>query len=674
MKISAKTIRTQAMRINKPVFLPYMFLFALSAFSSYTKAEELELQSPDGKQRVRVEISDSLRLSVQYDGLPVIRSSAIGLELADETLGRKPKLLKQKTFESREEVKPLYGQSARITDDFNALTLFFQGDYTLMLRAYNEGVAYRFVTSKQDSLEIVNEIAHFALDRKSGAVLPMVENFTSWEVPYEKYTTLDSIAAGKHSLTPALFLDEQKKLKTVIAEAAVFDYPGMYLQLGPVRVKGLWAAYPAQTELGSWGNFVSVVKERKPFIARTAGTRAFPWRVIMATTDETSLLSNHLVYLLNEDPDRGKDYSWVKPGKAAWEWWHDAILTGGSIPSGMDNRNTALYTYYVDFAARNRLEYMMVDAGWSNVYDLKKGNPQVDIKAVIKHARSRNVNVFLWCVATTLLDDLEGNLDFIKSLGAVGVKVDFFDRDDQLAMRSMERIARAAAARQLLVNFHGCTKPSGWQRKYPHVLNYEAVRGEECSKWDYTSDPDYHLLIPYIRMLAGPLDYTPGSMRNATKEVFKPVDPGLPSTMGTRCHELSLFVLFDQPLAMLSDSPDEYEKYPDVLEFLSDVPTVFDETKALQGRLGEYLVLAKRKNDDWFVGLSTNWAKRQLTVDFSFLPVNKNYQLKLFRDDLSQPHDASSYIAETLTVNSASKLDLHLAAGGGAVMQLTLVE
>lgn len=434
-------------------------------------------------------------------------------------------------------------------------------------------------------------------------------------------------------------------------------------------MQGLWANYPAQTKMGSWGDFVSVVTERAPYIAFTNGTRKFPWRIVIATNDDKSLLVNNIVYKL-ATPQQITNTAWIKPGKAAWEWWHDALLPGATIPSGMDNRSTELYNYYVDFAAKNHLEYLMIDAGWSNVYDIQKPNPKVDISNIIHHANVKNVGVFLWCVASSLLKDLEGNMDYLKNLGAVGLKVDFFDRDDQLAVASMEKIAKAAADRQLMIDFHGCTKPTGLERAYPNIVNYEAVRGQECTKWDTTANPNHHLTFIFTRMLGGPLDYTPGGIRNKTKETFKPIDPGLPSTIGTRVHELSMYVIYDQPFAMLCDAPTEYEKYPDILRFLSIVPTSFDDTKVLEARVGEYALMVKRKDNSWYVGGMTNWNEREMNVSFSFLPNGKSFVAEIYTDGVDANSDATQYNYNKVVVNNRTIIPIHLAKGGGVAMYI----
>jgi len=618
-------------------------------------AQQYVLKSPDDRLSIGVDLKDSISYSVQLRGRELISSSAIGMTLGDRVLGKSPKVKQVKRSKS---LKP--------DDQYNELNITFSDQYSLIFRAYDEGVAYRFVTRIKDSVTVKSEQAGFNLTGSPEAVYPETDVFTAWELSYARYNSIAAIPEGKKAITPALFSDTASGVKVVIAESDLLDYPGMYLLKAQGRIQGEWAKYPSKTVMGSWGDFVSVVKERENFIARTNGTRVFPWRVIIATDDDRDLLNNHLVYKLARPSVLGNTL-WIRPGKAAWEWWHDALLPGSALPSGMDNRNTALYKYYIDFAAAQHMEYLMLDAGWSDNYDLLKVKERVDVKELIRYGKSKNVGVFLWCVGSTLLKDLDKNLDFLQSIGAAGVKVDFFDRDDQLAIQWFERIAKAAAKRKLLVNFHGCSKPTGLQKAYPNILNYEAVRGAECSKWDYSANPDQHLLYPFIRMIAGPMDYTPGSMRNRTRENFKPVDPGLPATQGTRCHELAMFVVFDQPLAMLCDSPTEYEKYPDIMKFLSAVPTVFDETKVLDAKLGEYALMAKKKQGKWFVGAMNNWHQKTLKLDFSFLKDDKIYTADIYTDAGDAGQNAEHYVHQTIKVTKDTKIDLQLANGGGAV-------
>ena len=644
------------------------FLLLLIIYSN-TNAQTYRLKSPDDNTLVDVYVGDSITYEVRYKDNLLLQPSGAGMTLDKITLGEKAVVRSIKRRSRNAIIRPLYGKNARLDEQYNELEIVFRGNYSLLFRAYNEGAAYRFVTDLKDSVTVQYERACFRINGTPGVVYPETDSYTTWEVPYVEYTSTADINEGKRAITPALFDYKDSGLKVMIAEADLSDYPAMYIKKQQRAFIGEWAPFPAKTVMGSWGNFVSVVKERKDYLARTSGKRTYPWRVIIISDDDKDLISNELIYKLSRTPEI-EDFSWIKPGKATWEWWHDAILPAADIPSGMDNRNTALYKYYIDFAAKHKLEYLMIDAGWSNVYYLKTPNPKLDIKEVISYGAEKQVGVFLWCVATSLLSDLENNLAYLKQLGAVGIKVDFFDRDDQEAVQWMEKIAKAAAEKKLMVNFHGCTKPTGLQRMYPNIVNYEAVRGAECSKWDYTANPRHHLMIPFIRMAAGPLDYTPGSMRNRTKETFKPVDPGLPYTQGTRCHELAMYVLYDQPFAMLCDSPDEYEKYPDIMNYLSAVPASFDETKVLDAKLGEYAMVAKRKKGEWFVAAMNDWTPRELKLDFSFLPPGQTFNAGVYLDGEAADRDAEQYEHRTMRVGRDSVLNLRLAAGGGAVVYL----
>ena len=467
-------------------------------------------------------------------------------------------------------------------------------------------------------------------------------------------------------VVPALFTD--RGLRLVVAESDVRDYPGMFLKKGDGGFHGFWAAYPKKETPygGDWG-MSTKVDEREDYIARTAGSRAFPWRVIILSDDDRKLLTNQLVYKL-ATPSQIPDPSWIRPGKCDWEWWHDAIVGDAGFPTGMENRSTRLYEQYIDFAAGHGLEYTLIDAGWSNFYHLD--TPQrVDIQELADYGKKKNVGILVWCNATSLMGDLDHYMETFGKWGLRGIKVDFFDRDDQKIIHQQEQIAASAARWHLLVDFHGSPKPTGLQRTWPNVINYEAVRGEECSKWDTTSGPPYHLQIPFIRMLCGDLDYTPGSMRNRSRAAFVPISKGLPTTMGTRCHELALFILFDQYLAALSDSPEAYRKYADIMAFLSAVPVSFDDTKVLSARLGECVVLAKRSGNSWYVGAATDWTSRDLSVDLSFLG-DGEFQADLLKDGADADSNAESYRHETRAVNQHTKLRLHLASGGGAVIKI----
>lgn len=647
--------------------LPVLLMLLFSGLLSVSQARPTEVLSPDKRFRVSLICSDSLEIRVTYDGRLLVGRSRIGLDI-DNHPTSEPVVERISRRSVDTLLHPLYGKHATLRERYNELLLTFRGGWSLVMRAYDEGIAYRFRTELPGRITVNNEYARFNLSEDPGVLFPETSAWNAWELSYIDYQTLSAVMDGKRAITPVL-LSLPDGIWVVIAESDVRNYPGMYLIKRSGGLESCFAAYPDSVAMGSWGNFVSVVRSRKSHIAETSGTRNFPWRIIMATDDDRTLLDNELIYKL-ATPQAPGDFSWVRPGKAAWEWWHDAQLPGAPITSGMPNRNTALYKHYIDFAAENGLEYLMIDAGWSNIFDLSQVNPQVDVKELVRYGKERNVGLFLWCVAHTLVSDTDRYMRMFSEWGVAGLKVDFFDRDDQLAMQWYEQLARKAAEYRLMLNYHGCSKPTGLQRTYPNIVNFEAVRGAECSKWDLTANPEHHLTFPFVRMLGGSVDYTPGALRNRSRQMFKPVDPGLPFAQGTRCHELGMFVVFDQYLAMLCDSPEEYRKYPDLLGFLSAVPVSFDETRVLAAEVGDYAVVAKRRGDEWYVGGMTDWTARMVEIDFSFLPSGVTFEAEIFRDDFESNLYADRYKTERIRINADTRLPIRMASGGGFAIRL----
>jgi alpha-galactosidase len=640
-----------------------------SAVFELVREKEITVASGDKKTELRITIGAAVSYSVWYEKHPVVESSPISMTVDGTVLGHDAKIQKISRDSVRSFITPLYGKFKRLTNEYNEIRIDFSPSYSLLFRVYNEGLAYRWITALSSEITVNAEEAGVVLPNSYGALLSVTPKLTSWELPYTSFSSLSQVADSDNIIVPALFIHKTQPLKVVVAESDVRDYPGMFLKRDATGFHGFWAAYPKKETPygGDWG-MSTKVNEREDYIARTAGNRSFPWRVIILSDDDRELLTNQLIYKL-ATPSLVSDVSWIKPGKCDWEWWHDAIVKDAGFPTGMEHRSTQLYEHYIDFSATHGLEYTLIDAGWSNFYHLD--TPQrVDIKELVDYGQKKNVGILVWCNATSLMGNLDHYMETFGKWGLKGIKVDFFDRDDQVVIRQQEQIAAAAAKWHLLVDLHGSPKPTGLQRTYPNVINFEAVRGEECSKWDTSSNPMYHLQIPFIRMLSGALDYTPGSMRNRSKAAFVPIPKGLPTTMGTRCHELALFILFDQYLAVLSDSPEEYRKYADIMAFLSAVPVSFDDTKVLAAKLSEYAVLAKRKGDDWYVGAMTNWEGRDMTVDLSFLS-GGSYRAEILKDGADADSNAESYNSETKIVNQNTKIKLHLASGGGAVIKLS---
>ncbi len=636
-------------------------------------AESYVLESPDGKLQVNVEISDNIRFSVNHEQTEVIAPSPISMTLADGSVwGQKPKLKSKKTQSVNQIVSsPIY-KKREIPDIYNELTLNFKGNYSVIFRAYDQGVAYRFAASEKDSIYIQDEEVNLQFSHDYPMIVPYVrkENpktfeeqfFNSFENTYS-HLKLSELDKKRLMFLPLVVeLNDGKKL--CITEADLESYPGLYFNKGENQsLQGVFAPYPKQVKQGGHNMLQGLVTERENYIAKCQGNRNFPWRVFAVSTNDKELPDNDLVYLLAE-PSRVKDISWIKPGKVAWEWWNDWNIYGVDFKSGINNET---YKYYIDFASENGIEYVILDEGWAvnKKADLLQVIPEIDIRELIDYGKSRNVGIILWAGYWAVDRDMEKVFKTYSDMGIKGFKVDFMDRDDQAMVDFYYRCAQTAAKYGLMIDFHGAYKPTGLHRTYPNVINFEGVHGLEQLKWSPSSVDmvTYDVTMPYIRMLAGPLDYTQGAMRNATKENYRPINSE-PMSQGTRCRQLAEYVIFESPLNMLCDSPSNYLREPECTRFIADIPTVWDRTFALDGKIGKYIVMARQKNEVWYVGGLTNWEKREVTVDLSFLDKG-HYEVELFSDGINADRAARDYKRDIFSLSDNQKLSVTLMPGGG---------
>ena len=473
---------------------------------------------------------------------------------------------------------------------------------------------------------------------------------------------MSQVTSKRFSLIPVL-VELDNNVKALITEADLEDYCGMYISgtdKNPNSLVGIFPAYPAKdTVLNDRDVYVA---KRADYLAKTSGSRVFPWRVMIVSEKDGDLIESTMIYKLAKPADPKMDFSWVKPGKVAWDWWNANNIYGVDFKSGI---NTDTYKYYIDFASKYGIEYVILDEGWYKNGDLLTDNPDMNIKEIIDYGKKKNVGIILWAIWKTLEDQWDQAFDKFNKLGAVGIKVDFMQRDDQPIVDYYYRVAKEAAKRKLLVDFHGAYKPTGLYRTYPNVISNEGVKGLEHDKWSENADPLTALTYPFVRMVAGPMDYTPGAMHNAAKGAFRAIFT-TPMSQGTRCQQLAMYVNFESPLQMLADNPSNYYKEPECMEFLSQVPAVWDDTKVLDAKVSEYVLTARRSGDKWFVGAMTNWTPRDLTVDFSFLPEGE-YKIDIWQDGINADKYGSDYKKISQTVNKNTKLKIHLAPGGGWV-------
>jgi alpha-glucosidase len=648
----------------------FLYVAAIMFLStSVGMAQVIHVKSPDGKIDMALESGEKISWSVKHENTEVIAPSTISLTLGSgEVLGKNAKVMSAKDSKvSTTFATPIYKKES-VIDEYNQVIVKFKGGFGLILRAYNDGVAYRFFTSKKGQIVIESEEANFNFSKDHKAYVPYVRDlrendmYTSAfecnyvEIPLSKFVK-DSLA-----ISP-LLVDLGNGKKAAIIEADLEDYPGMFLTRNNQTqqgLKGAFAHYPKEERLGGFNNMNYMVVKRESYIAKTSGTRNFPWRAIIISESDKDLLNNDMVQKL-ATPSKIDDISWIKPGKVAWDWWNDWNISKVDFKAGI---NTETYKYYIDFAAKNNIEYVVLDEGWSEETDMLKISPSMDVEELVNYGKQKNVGIILWASWYAINQVLDDAFSKYSKMGVKGFKIDFIDRDDQKMVKSLYDIAKKAASYKLLVDYHGMYKPTGIQRTYPNLVNFEGVKGLENVKWTPNDDtPYYATCIPYIRMLAGPIDYTPGAMRNVTRADFRPSN-SMPMSQGTRCHQLGMYIIYEAPLQMMADSPSAYMKEQESTTFISLIPTTFDETIALDGKVGEYVALARRKDDRWYMGGLTNWSAREMSIDLSFLGEG-TYAAEIFKDGVNADKDPTDYKREIIKVVSTDKLVINMANGGG---------
>lgn len=651
------------------------FLFLISAISLCAADTTYSLISPDGKLEVILTTGKQLTYELKHNGAILVEKSAIGLQLMDKDLGKEASVSKRKTRSATENIVSPNYRSSSFSVSYNELDITFKGQYGIQLRAYNDGIAYRFYTSFKQPFIVKNETVEF--------------NFKDDYTTYMAYTTADQgrdpyamafqNLYTKASLTSAnpekpaflpITIDYANGTKLTITESDLEAYPGMFIRGDgkTTALKGEFAAYPARMDRYPWRH-MTYVAERADYIAESKGTRRFPWRVFAVSEKDTEMPLNNLVYALASE-NRIGDYSWVKGGKVAWDWWNNWGIYDVDFEAGI---NMDTYKYYIDFASENGISYVILDEGW---YSPSSGDmltviPELDLPELISYANNLNVDIILWTVFNVLDEQLEEACRKYSEMGVKGFKVDFIDRDDQTAVEMTYRIAEAAAKYKLTLNFHGFYKPTGLNRTFPNIINFESVFGMEEVKWS-TVEKDmmnYDVIMPYIRMMAGPVDYTPGAMRNATKADFKDIYNN-PMSQGTRCHQLATYIIHDSPITMLADNPTIYKKEQECTDFIVSIPnTGIEETRILDGKLGEYIVTARRVGNDWYVAGMTNWDKRRISLDLSFLE-GKQYGATLFTDGANAHRQATDYKKKVYTAKPSDELVIDMAPGGGFALSL----
>lgn len=650
-----------------------MLICGMFVFSAYAQ-KVFTLKSPSGKLSATISSGKQLTYDVSCNGRQVVAPSAISMTLDNgEVWGAGARLSGSKTSSVDEMVASPFYRTSEMRDHYNWLVLRFKGGYDVEFRAYDDGIAYRFVSKTKKKFNVVNEQADFSFPFDATASVPYTnrgdENniesqfFNSFENIYD--TNNISKLNKKRLMFLPLVVDAGEGVKVCITETHLENYPGLYLSSakGGNQLTSVFAPYPKKVEQGGHNQLQLLVTERENYIARVDGQRSFPWRIVIVTTEDKDLAASNLSYLLAA-PSRVKDLSWIKPGKVAWEWWNDWNIEGVDFEAGINNDT---YKAYIDFAASKGIEYVILDEGWAvNLQaDLMQVVNEINLKELVDYAAQRNVGIILWAGYYAFERDMENVCRHYSEMGVKGFKVDFMDRDDQIMTDFNYRAAAMCAKYKLLLDLHGTSKPAGLNRTYPNVLNFEGVNGLEQLKWSPESHDQvkYDVMIPFIRQVAGPMDYTQGAMKNAVKDNYYPCYSE-PMSQGTRCRQLALYVILESPINMLCDAPSNYMREPESTDFIAAIPTVWDETKVLDAKMGEYIITARRKGDVWYVGGITDWTSREMNVDLSFLPQG-DYNVELFADGVNAHRKGTDYRKMTETLSSDKSLKIKMYPGGG---------
>ena len=663
------------MKNNKKLCLAILSLLLLSGNASFAaKEKKYVLSSPDGTLKVEISAGNELAYQVMHGNDTILSHSNIGLVLEDGTIvGKTPRITGERRKKIKDNIESPFYRFKEFVATGNELDLKLKGGFGIIFRAYNEGVAYRFYTTQSSDIIIKEEQAEFNFKEDYTAYLPYTTNDKkTMAMAYQNVYDITPLSKAQPKLAFLPVTVDCGSVKLTLLESDLEAYPGMFVQSqqGKYGLKGVFAPYPAKTDFYPWRK-QEYVTETTDFISRSRGSRSYPWRVLAITEKDTDMPVNNLVYALASS-NRIGDTSWIKTGKVAWDWWNDWNLKGVPFKAGI---NMDTYKYYIDFASRNGLEFIVLDEGW---YDPKSGDmltviPELDLPELIAYGKSKGVEIVLWTVFNVLDSQLEAACKKYADMGIKGFKVDFLDRDDQTAVEMVYRIAEMTARYKLTLDLHGIYKPTGINRTYPHIINFESVFGMEEVKWTDIKNnmPLYDVTFPYIRMMAGPVDYTPGAMRNATKADWRAMYY-TPASMGTRCHQLAAYIVHDSPFTMLCDAPTNYLNEQECVDFIASLPVEVDSTFIASGELGKYIVTVRKKDVNWYIGGMTNWDERDVQLDFSFLPEGVSYTAVLFKDGVNANKQAEDYRKETIRIDKDSRLTLHLASGGGFAMKLEL--
>ncbi len=652
--------------------LAVFLLFCIAPTLAVAHADSYKLASPNGKLALELTLKEKLHYSLIVNGQTVFKNSTASLLINKKNdINRTEKqIIKVRRNSVNRILLPHVRQKSKeVLEHYNEITLSFDNAQSISFRLFDQGMAYRFSTDLIGEIEVKSETAQFKFVGDHRVYFPEEKSFISHNERLYLSKQLSDISPKQFASLPLLV--DTSGVKVVITETGLRDYPGLWLKGGNSSLNAIFPNKVLKSEPKEDSDRNELITKRASYlsnhhITKAQGGRHFPWRVFAISQNDGELLTNQLSYLLADE--LAIEPSWIKPGKVAWDWWNANNIYGVDFSAGI---NTQTYKFYIDFAAKYGLEYIVLDEGWHHLDDVLNVVDDINVQEIIDYGKSKNVDVILWVIWKTLDQQLELSLDEFAKWGAAGIKVDFMQRDDQAMVNYYWKIAKQAAKRKLLVDFHGSYKPAGLRRAYPNVITREGVRGLEHNKWADYITAEHNLTLPFIRQLAGPMDYTPGAMVNAQPENFKIIF-NRPMSKTTRAHQMAMYVIFESPLQMLADSPSNYLKEHESTQFISKVPTVWDETIILSAKLSDHIITARRSKQEWFVGVMGNSKKRDFIIDLSFLS-SGDYTMESFADGKNAHRYASDYQRDIQKVTANNKINIKLAPSGGWVARLSLI-